>query len=176
MEFGMTQKHSIRPFSGQVIKLGDDIDTDLIYPGQYVPLADPEQWALHALEGVDPKYPEAIIPGQIIVAGRNFGCGSSRSQAVSCLKLAGIAAVVAASFARIFFRNSINQGFLVVECPQASQAVQDGETLELDFAAGRLSAPAGEFSFKPLPEHLMAIIAAGGLVPYTKKLLHEKRA
>ena len=172
----MTQDHSIRPISGQVIKLGDDIDTDLIYPGQYVPLADPEQWGLHALEGVDPKYPEAIIPGQIIVAGRNFGCGSSRSQAVSCLKMAGIAAVVAASFARIFFRNSINQGFPVVECPEASLAVKDGETLHLDYAAGRLSAPAGEFSFKPLPEHLMGIIAAGGLVPFTKKLLQEKRA
>ena len=88
---------------GRVIKLGDHIDTDLIYPGKYVPVVDPKEWPKHALEGIDPNFPQRIQPNDIIVAGRNFGCGSSRSQAVSCLKYAGIGAVVAGSFARIFF-------------------------------------------------------------------------
>ncbi|MFN3821334.1 MAG: 3-isopropylmalate dehydratase, partial [bacterium] len=101
--------------TGRVWVLGDDIDTDLIYPGKYLPILDPQEMALHALEGLDPQFPHRLRPGDIIVAGWGFGCGSSREQAATALKSAGIAAIVAASLARIFFRNAINQGLPVIQ-------------------------------------------------------------
>jgi len=159
---------------GHVIKLGNHIDTDLIYPGKYVPLADPENWASHALEGIDPDFPRRIQPNDIIIAGRNFGCGSSRSQAVSCLKYAGIRGVVAASFASIFFRNSINQGFLVVQCPRASQALSSGDPVKISFEQGIIESSGRSFQFDTLPDFLMEIIRVGGLVPYTKGLIAKR--
>ncbi|MCU0561485.1 MAG: 3-isopropylmalate dehydratase [Desulfobacterales bacterium] len=157
--------------TGRVIKLGDAIDTDLIYPGRYVPVVDPAEWPRHALEGIDPNFPSRLQPGDIIVAGRNFGCGSSRSQAVSCLKLAGIVAIVAASFGRIFFRNAINQGVPVIECADAHHLFQEGETLRIDLAEGRIEGAENSASFQPLPAFMMAILGAGGLVPFTRALL-----
>jgi len=160
---------------GRVIRLGDHIDTDLIYPGKYVPVVDPAEWPKHALEGIDPGFPSRLRPDDLIVAGRNFGCGSSRSQAVSCLKLAGIRAVVAASFGRIFFRNAVNQGLPVIECPEARGLFSDGEKIRIDLAAGRIGASGRFARFQPLPDFLMEIVGEGGLVPYTRKRLHKRQ-
>jgi 3-isopropylmalate/(R)-2-methylmalate dehydratase small subunit len=158
-----------------VLKLGDHIDTDLIYPGKYVPLVDPEQWACHALEGIDPGFPDRIKSNDVIVAGRNFGCGSSRSQAVSCLKYAGVSAVVAVSFARIFFRNAINQGLPVIECPEAMEVVDEGETIRISLQEGFIESQGRRLEFEPLPDFLMDIILEGGLVPFTKNLLMRQK-
>jgi 3-isopropylmalate/(R)-2-methylmalate dehydratase small subunit len=159
--------------TGRIIKLGDHIDTDLIYPGRYVPIVDAAEWPKHALEGIDPDFPNRIKPGDILLAGRNFGCGSSRSQAVSCLKFAGIRAVIAASFGRIFFRNAINQGLPVIESTEAQSLFKDGEILRIDFEGGRLEGSGGSVQFQPLPDFLMKILRAGGLVPFTHNLLHS---
>jgi len=160
---------------GRVLKLGDHVDTDLIYPGKYVTVVDPKEWASHALEGIDPGFPARITPNDVIVAGQNFGCGSSRSQAVSCLKYAGIGAVVAVSFARNFFRNSINQGLPVIECPEASQALAEGDPIFIDFQKGIIESQGQRFRFQPLPDFLMEILLSGGLVSYTKKFLQRKK-
>jgi 3-isopropylmalate/(R)-2-methylmalate dehydratase small subunit len=160
-------------FEGRIIKLGDHIDTDLIYPGRYVPVVDQTEWPRHALEGIDPDFPNLLRQGDIILAGKDFGCGSSRSQAVSCLKLAGITAVVASSFGRIFFRNSINQGLPVVECPGVHDLFSDGETLRIDLSAGCIEGTCCSASFQPLPAFMMEILAAGGLVPFTYTHLHS---
>ena len=158
-----------------MLKLGDHIDTDLIYPGKYVPLVDPGQWARHALEGIDPGFPGRIKSNDVIVAGRNFGCGSSRSQAVSCLKYAGIGAVVAVSFARIFFRNAINQGLPVIECPEANEAVDEGETIRISLQEGFIERQGRRLEFEPLPDFLMDVILEGGLVPFTKNFLMRQK-
>lgn len=164
-----------RLLEGSVIKLGNDIDTDLIYPGRYVPVVDPVEWPKHALEGIDPYFPSRLRPGDILLAGRDFGCGSSRSQAVSCLKLAGIGVIVAASFGRIFFRNAVNQGLPVVECPEAHALFSDGDRLTIDLKAGRIECADRFVYFRPLPSFLMEILSAGGLVPYTRNRLQEKK-
>jgi 3-isopropylmalate/(R)-2-methylmalate dehydratase small subunit len=160
--------------AGRVLKLGDHIDTDLIYPGKYLTILDPSEWPRHALEGIDPNFPARIHRGDIIVAGENFGCGSSRSQAVSCLRYAGIGAIVAASFGRIFFRNSINQGLPVIECPTASQSLAEGEPILIHLLEGFVERQNRRFRFEPLPGLLMDIIVSGGLVPYTKEFLLRK--
>lgn len=160
-----------RVIRGRTIKLGDHVDTDLIYPGRYVPLVDPQEWPKHALEGIDPDFPARIRSGDIIVAGRNFGCGSSRSQAVSCLKLAGIAAILADSFSRIFFRNCINQGLPAVQVSGVADTVADGDHVLLQLNEGWVEGPGRRASFTPLPDFLMDILTAGGLVPYTRRRL-----
>ncbi len=158
--------------SGRVWKLGDNINTDVIYPGKYLPIIDAPEMALHALEGYDPEFPEKIQKGDIIVAGFNFGCGSSREQAATCLKYAGIACVVAKSFSRIFFRNAINQGLALVQSKEAPDHIQSGETITIDFANGEITTAKDEkFSFPPLPEFLMGILEDGGLIPHVKKSL-----
>jgi 3-isopropylmalate/(R)-2-methylmalate dehydratase small subunit len=157
--------------TGRVIKVGDHIDTDLIYPGKYLSLLDPSEIAKHALEGLGEDYPSRIKPGDVIVAGRNFGCGSSREQAVTSLKFAGVRSVVAASFSRIFFRNAVNQGVPIIECPAVYDAVVDGDTIIIDLAGGQLTVREREFSFKPLPPFLLEIIRAGGLIPQAKEIL-----
>lgn len=165
-----TVSHS-QYIQGRVWKLGDHVDTDVIYPGKYLTIIDPQETARYALTGLDPAFPDRIKPGDIIVAGRNFGCGSSRSQAVTCLKYLGIGAVVAASFGRIFFRNAINQGLAVIECTQASQVVNEGEMIKILPQEGVLQTREQELKFTPLPGFLMEIILSGGLLPYTKKSL-----
>jgi 3-isopropylmalate dehydratase small subunit len=158
--------------TGRVWKLGDNVDTDVIYPGKYLPIIDAPEMAKHALEGYDPEFPEKIKAGDIIVAGSNFGCGSSREQAATCLKHAGIACVVAKSFSRIFFRNAINQGLALVQSKEAPDHIQDGETITIDFTAGEIVTSKHEkFSFPPLPDFLMGILNDGGLIPHVKKSL-----
>lgn len=160
---------------GRVLKLGDHIDTDLIYPGKYVALVDSGQWARHALEGIDPGFPGRIKPNDVIVAGRNFGCGSSRSQAVSCLKYAGIGAIVALSFSRIFFRNAINQGLPVIECPESNEALDEGQTIRINLQEGFIESQGRRLKFEPLPDFLLDIILEGGLVPFTRNLLTRQK-
>jgi len=157
---------------GKVWKFGDHINTDLIIPGHYLDDYSIENLAKHVMEDADPTFAKNVRKGDLIVAGRNFGCGSSREQAPSALKAAGVAAVVAASFARIFYRNAINVGLPVIVCPEAAAAVVQGEEIEIDLERGTIWASSGkELRFKPLPAFLRDILDAGGLVPYARKRL-----
>ena len=166
----------IEKVKGRVIKLGDNIDTDVIYPGRYLPIIDAEEMGLHALEGLDPDFPSKIKKGDIIIAGKNFGCGSSREQAATCLKSAGISAVVAKSFSRIFFRNGINQGIPIVVSDEAPDRVNDGDEVEIDFSTGEIKLSEGEtISFKEFPDFIFSILDAGGLIPYVKNKLEVEK-
>ena len=157
--------------TGRVWKYGDDVNTDVIFPGKYTySISDPKEMAQHALEDLDPDFVKNVRPGDIIVAGRNFGCGSSREQAVVCLKEAGVGAIVAKSFARIYFRNCINQGLPIAQC-DAADSVEPGEELTIDFAAGGVTTPRAKHAFPPLSPEVMGILTAGGLIPYVQKKL-----
>jgi 3-isopropylmalate/(R)-2-methylmalate dehydratase small subunit len=157
--------------TGRAWVYGDDVNTDVIFPGKYTyrPLP-PEEMAQHALEDLDPAFARGVRPGDIIVTGRNWGCGSSREQAVTCLKAAGVAAIVARSFARIYFRNSVNQALPVVTC-DAVAGVETGDLVTVDFAAGAVTTPGGVHTFPPLSSTVRAILEAGGLIPYVRREL-----
>ncbi len=157
--------------TGRVWKYGDDINTDVIYPGKYT-YSDltPQEVASHALEDLDPEFASKVQPGDIIVAGSNFGCGSSREQAVTCLKYAVVGAVIAKSFARIYFRNAINQGLPIVQCA-AVEGIEFGEEVTVDFVAGRVTTPRGEYPFPPLPTFVRGILEDGGLIPHVRRKL-----
>jgi 3-isopropylmalate/(R)-2-methylmalate dehydratase small subunit len=157
--------------TGRVWKYGDDVNTDVIFPGKYTySITDRKEMARHALEDLDPAFVANVRPGDIIVAGKNWGCGSSREQAVTCLKEAGVGAIVARSFARIYFRNCINEALPIVAC-NAVDGVESGQEITIDFAAGKVTTPAGEYTFPPLPPEVMAILNAGGLIPYVRQQL-----
>jgi 3-isopropylmalate/(R)-2-methylmalate dehydratase small subunit len=157
--------------TGRVWVYGDDVNTDVIFPGKYTySITDPREMAVHALEDLDAQFVGAVMPGDIIVAGSNWGCGSSREQAVTCLKEAGIAAIVARSFARIYYRNCINQALPIVTC-DAVDAVRKGDSISIDFTLGTVSTPGAAYRFPPLPDEVMQILAAGGLIPYVRKQL-----
>jgi 3-isopropylmalate/(R)-2-methylmalate dehydratase small subunit len=157
---------------GKVWKYGDSVNTDVIYPGKYTyAILPPEEMAKHALEDLDPEFSRKVRPGDVIVAGRNFGCGSSREQAAACLKAAGVQAVVAKSFARIYYRNAINLGLPVLQSPEAVEALQAGDEVEVDFTAGKIRSGSREFSFPAFPPSVLGILEAGGLIEYTKKKL-----
>jgi len=157
---------------GKVWKYGDNVNTDVIFPGRYTyQIMPPEEMAKHALEDLDPEFAVGARPGDVVVAGKNFGCGSSREQAAACLKSAGVIAVVARSFARIYFRNAINLGLAVLQCDEAVDALEKGDTVDLDFARGEIHSAKGTFQFLPLPESVIGILEAGGLLEYTRKKL-----
>lgn len=157
---------------GKVWKCGDNINSDVIFPGRYTyKLMEPAEMASHALEDLDPAFAKKCRPGDVIVAGKNFGCGSSREQAAACLKYAGVQAVVARSFARIYFRNAINLGLAVLQCPEAVETLQTGDEIEIDLAAGKIISGSRVFDFFPLPASVLGIVEAGGLIEYTKKKL-----
>ena len=157
-------------FSGRVWKYGDAVNTDVIFPGKYTyTLADPNEWARHALEDLDATFAGQVRPGDIIVAGRNWGCGSSREQAVGALKYAGVRCIVAKSFARIYFRNCINQGVLPVVCAPAVDAIEPGETIEVNLDEQAIRCARGVFTFPPLSPTILAILDAGGLIPMLRK-------
>ena len=159
----------------RVWKYGYDVNTDVIFPGKYTyVLMEPEEMAGHALEDLDPGFAQQVKPGDVVAAGTNFGCGSSREQAASCLKFAGVQAVIAKSFARIFFRNAINQGLPVIQSPEAVDALQTGDTIRIDFARGLIHTPQGDFEFPPLPDSVLGILQAGGLVAYTQQKLKRQ--
>lgn len=157
--------------TGRVWKFGDNVDTDVIYPGKYLPILDPAEMALHALEGVDPDFPNKLKTGDILVAGSNFGCGSSREQAATCLKTAGVACVVAKSFSRLFFRNAVNQGLPLVQSIEAADTVETGENLTVDFTKGILKIKDREIEFPPLPDFILSILESGGLIESVKSRL-----
>ncbi len=158
---------------GRVWKFGNDIDTDVIIPAKYLRSVDQSVWPKHVLEGVDPQFSSKVNPGDIIVAGKNFGCGSSREQAALAIKWAGVAAVVAESFARIFFRNAINNGLPLIEAKGISGMVEEGDVIEIDLDRGVVRTPKGEVKSAPLPPFLQDILRSGGLVEYYKA--HAKR-
>jgi len=159
---------------GKVWKYGDSVNTDVIFPGKYTyTINDPAQMAEHALEDLDPKFAKGVRPGDIIVGGANWGCGSSREQAVTCIKQAGVGAIVAKSFARIYYRNCLNSALPALVCAQAVEAVKSGDEMEIDLSAGVIRVKGAEFSFPPLPEAVMGIFDAGGLVPYTRRILQQ---
>ncbi|MBP1907828.1 3-isopropylmalate dehydratase small subunit [Methanolobus bombayensis] len=158
--------------SGRVWKFGDDVDTDAVIPGRYLIMNTPEELAAHAFEGVRPEFPEEVREGDIIVAGNNFGCGSSREHAPIALKGTKINCVIAKSFARIFFRNSINIGVALLECPDTDK-IDDGDELDVDFATGVIKnvTKGEEYQATPLPEFVRGIMDAGGLIEYTRQII-----
>jgi len=161
--------------SGKAWKFGDDVNTDLIVPGKYLELVDPHEMAKHAMEGIDPSFPGKVSEGDVVVGGSNFGCGSSREHAAIALKYVGVGAVVAESFARIFYRNAINLGLPALECPGISEAVSEGDSLEIDLTGGKVvNATTGkELEFVPLPEFMVEVLGEGGLVTYIRNHLDE---
>lgn len=161
---------------GRVWKYGDDVDTDVIFPGKYTyTVSDPKETAQYALEDLDPRFAKEVKPGDIIVAGKNWGNGSSREQAVSCIKESQVAAIVARSFARIYGRNCINSALPALTCPEAVDAIEDGEVIEIDMEAGEIRCAKGTFHFPPLPPNVLAIVEAGGLIAYTKQQLAARK-
>jgi len=161
---------------GKAWKYGDNVDTDVIIPARYLNVSTAQELALHCLEDLDPGFAQAVQPGDVIVAGENFGCGSSREHAPLAIKGAEVRAVVARSFARIFYRNAINVGLPILESPAAAEAVQSGHELEIDLEAGRIrNLTTGEtYQAEPYPPFMMDIINAGGLVPYTRQKLESE--
>jgi 3-isopropylmalate/(R)-2-methylmalate dehydratase small subunit len=160
---------------GRVWKYGDGVNTDVIFPGKYTyTVTDPADMAQYALEDLDPTFAANVRPGDVIVAGKNWGNGSSREQAVTCLKQAGVGAVIAESFARIWYRNAINNGLLALTCPAAVAALKHGDSVEVDLEAGLIKTGRGDFSFPSFAPSVQAIIAAGGLIPHLKKVLQAE--
>jgi 3-isopropylmalate/(R)-2-methylmalate dehydratase small subunit len=161
---------------GKVWKYGDDVNTDVIYAGKYTyQQMRPEEMASHALEDLDPEFAKDVRPGDVIVAGKNFGCGSSREQAAACLRAAGVQAVVAKSFARIYFRNAINLGLPVLQSEEASENLKSGDDVEIDFGGGKIISGEKVFKFPPLPDSVIGILEAGGLLEWTKKKLERAK-
>jgi 3-isopropylmalate/(R)-2-methylmalate dehydratase small subunit len=157
---------------GRAWKYGDSVNTDVLFPGKYTyTVTERADIARHALEDLDPTFAANVRPGDVVVAGRNFGCGSSREQAATCLVYNGVGAIIAASFSRIFYRNALNNGLLAIVCPAAAEAIRAGETVTVDVAANTVRCAAGEFSFAPLSSSVMGIVAAGGLVEYVRRKL-----
>jgi len=162
----------MKAITGRVWKYGDDVNTDVIFPGKYTyTLTDPADMARVALEDLDPTFAAGVRKHDVIVAGANFGCGSSREQGATCLVYAGVGAVVARSFSRLFFRNAINAGLPLVQSPEAVAALDKGDEVTVDVAAGTVVTPNGTFDFPPLPEAVIGIFEDGGLIAHTRKML-----
>jgi 3-isopropylmalate/(R)-2-methylmalate dehydratase small subunit len=160
---------------GKVHKYGANVDTDAIIPARYLNVSEAAELAQHCMEDIDVDFVKRIKPGDIIMAETNFGCGSSREHAPMAIKAAGVSCVIAKSFARIFFRNAINIGLPLLECASAVENTQNGQTLEVDIASGKIkNMDTGmEFTAEPYPKFMAEIIADGGLIEYTKKRLEK---
>ena len=156
---------------GYAHKYGNNVDTDVIIPARYLNITDKKKLAAHCMEDIDPGFQKAVKPGDIMVGGQNFGCGSSREHAPMVLLECGISCVIASSFARIFYRNAINIGLPILECPQASKGIEGGDQVEVDFGTGTITNLTKNESYtaEPFPEFIQEIIAAGGLLPSIKK-------
>jgi 3-isopropylmalate/(R)-2-methylmalate dehydratase small subunit len=161
---------------GKVHKFGADVNTDVIIPARYLNVYEPNELAKHCMEDIDPEFITKVEPGDVIVATTNFGCGSSREHAPLAIKACGVSCVIAQSFARIFFRNAINIGLPLLECPEAANETEGGDILEIDLSRGEIKniSRGKKFIANPYPEFMMEIINAGGLVEYTKNKLREK--
>ena len=159
-----------------IFRYGDDINTDLLFPGRHTyTCSKAEEILPHLLEDLDPEFAGKVKPGDLMLAGKNFGCGSSREQPALGLKAAGIRAVIAKSFARIFFRAAINQGLLLVECPAAVETYREGDDVLLDAVKGEVVVAGKVFTFPALPEEMLSIRDSGGLLPYARKKLKAER-
>ncbi len=162
--------------NGKVFKYGDNIDTDVIIPARYLNSSDPKELAAHCMEDIDKDFIKKVKPGDIIVANKNFGCGSSREHAPIAIKAAGVSCVIAETFARIFYRNSINIGLPIMECPEAAKEIEDGDELEVDFDNGIVYDRTKGSSYKgqAFPPFMQKIISAGGLIPYINESAEGK--
>lgn len=153
---------------GKVLKYGENIDTDVIIPARYLAIQDPEELAQHTMEDIDKSFRARLAKGDIIVAGRNFGCGSSREHAPLVLKVSGVGCVIAPSFARIFYRNALNIGMPIIECPQAAEEIAEGDQVTVDFDSGRITdhTSGKEYQGQAFPPFLQNMIQKGGLINY----------
>ncbi len=156
---------------GRVFKYKDNVDTDVIIPARYLNTSDPKELASHAMEDIDPDFIHKVHPGDIIVAGKNFGCGSSREHAPIALKASGVSLVIASSFARIFYRNSLNIGLAILECPDAVAGISQSDIVSVDFSSGLIKdeTTGKEYRAEPFPPFMQELIKAGGLAPYIKE-------
>ena len=156
--------------TGTVFKYGDNVDTDVIIPARYLNAPSPEELAKHCMEDIDASFASRVQPGDIVVGGWNFGCGSSREHAPISIQANGVACVIAASFARIFYRNAINIGFPILECPEAAEAISSGDKVSVDFDTGVITDETTGKTFQAMafPPFINNIIQAGGLLPYLK--------
>ena len=157
--------------SGTAWRYGDDVDTDAIIPARYLNTSDPEELALHCMEDADPDFPSKVAPGDLIVGGKNFGCGSSREHAPIAIKAAGVSCVIAGSFARIFYRNAFNMGLPIFESWEAAKGIRTGDKVEVDPATGIIKnlSTGKEYNAEPFPPFMMDLIKAGGLIPFLLK-------
>lgn len=156
---------------GKAFIFGNDIDTDVIIPARYLNTSDPEELARHCMEGVDQSFPARLKKGDMIVAGKNFGCGSSREHAPVAIKAVGVSCVIARSFARIFYRNAFNIGLPILEAPEAVDGIKNGDEIEVDTAKGKVKnlTRGAEFSVKPIPPFMQELLDSGGLINYMMK-------
>ncbi len=162
---------------GRAWKYGDNVNTDVIFPGKYTyTVTGRADIARHALEDLDATFAAKVQPGDVVVAGRNWGCGSSREQAATCLVYNGVQVLIAESFSRIFYRNALNCGLLAIVCPAAAQAIQPGETIAVSLAANTITCGAGVFSFPPFSSSVLGIVQAGGLIEYVKEQMNTAGA
>jgi 3-isopropylmalate/(R)-2-methylmalate dehydratase small subunit len=161
---------------GKAHKYGDNVDTDVIIPARYLNTSNHAELASHCMEDIDPDFIKKVKEGDIIVAGRNFGCGSSREHAPIAIKASGVSCVIAESFARIFYRNAVNIGLAIVESPEAAKAVRDGDTVRIDFGAGRVydETSGNTYEMEPFPEFIQNIIDGGGLLQSIAKKAGSK--
>lgn len=161
---------------GKVWTFGDDVDTDAIIPARYLNTFDPGELALHCMEDADPTFAAKVSPGDIIVAGKNFGCGSSREHAPLAIKAAGVSCVIAESFARIFYRNAINIGLPILESAQAAATLQEGRQVEINLEEGKISdlSSGSTFTAVPFPPFMQGIMAKGGLINYIREKKNKK--
>jgi len=158
-------------FKGSAWRFGNDIDTDAIIPARYLNTSDPGELKKHCMEDADQQFPTKVKPGDIIVAGKNFGCGSSREHAPISIKAVGVSCVIAGSFARIFFRNSFNMGLPIFESDEASRAIGQGDLVEVDAGTGLIRdlTTGAEFTARPIPAFMQELIADGGLIEHIRK-------
>lgn len=155
---------------GKVFKYADNVDTDVIIPARYLNTPDMKELAKHCMEDIDPAFATSVKPGDIIVAGKNFGCGSSREHAPASIKAAGVSCVIAATFARIFYRNALNIGLPILECPEAAAAIAAGDEVAVDLDKGEITnlTTGAKFAAEPFPPFMISLINAGGLAAYMR--------
>lgn len=161
---------------GKAWKFGHDIDTDVIIPARYLNRSEPEHLAQHCMEDADASFAQNVQKGDFIIGGKNFGCGSSREHAPLAIKAAGVQAVIAENYGRIFFRNSLNIGMPILECPEAVQGIEAGDEIDVDLISGTIKnhTKGTTFQARPFPAFMQELIKAGGLIPYVKE--HKKNA
>jgi 3-isopropylmalate/(R)-2-methylmalate dehydratase small subunit len=162
--------------SGKAWKFGHDVDTDAIIPARYLNTSDIDELASHCMEDADPEFPDKVQPGDIIVAGKNFGCGSSREHAPIAIKGAKVGAVIADSYARIFYRNAFNTGLPILECKEASDDIESGDEIAIDLDTGRITNKTRNISYQaqPTPPFMRELLELGGLVPYVRRQREKK--